>query len=86
VFSNSQMAFTRGNTIVMYESVRVCVCLYECVTRYQPDALGCTIGRRAVDLGALERQLPLVLGSVKRLWCHVTLTDLFSAEVTPPKK
>ena len=65
----------------------VCVCVYVCVCHeVSQTCCGRILRRTAFVLGSFERSIPLVWAGVKVLPCHVTLTYLFSAEVTPPTK
>jgi len=63
-------------------------CVYQsmCASRFSQTRSGRTFGRRTFVLRSFERSIPLVLGGVTALWCHVTLTNLLIAEVTHSTK
>ena len=60
VFMRSPHSGERGNVIVMYGCVCVCVCHEVSQTR-----CGRTLRRTAFVLGSFERSIPLVSGGVK---------------------
>jgi len=65
----------------------VCACVSVYICMYVTKSARCSVAEPLItELSFLERSFFLVELVVKVLWCHVTLTYLFSAKMTPPVK
>ena len=87
IFTRSPYNGERGNAIVMYGCVYVCVCVRVCVCHeVSQTRCGRTLRRIAFVLSSFERSIPLVSGDLRSFAVSRDLDLFIQRRSDPPRR